>query len=141
MVDTDLRQNQHAEDTQRRAQRNFTYLQSGQSEGLVDPDIWLTAIYQTGGSNNTMGFSDPQLDAMIAKQRTLFDDTQRKALVKQIILYYIDHGPSTIRRQPVLPAGREAPRAGAHRRIFPQRTAVSVGLAAELALRQTTATS
>jgi len=96
VVDTQLRQLDQATSTARRAQRVFTYAQSGQSEGLVDPDIWLTAIYQTGGSSNDAGFSDPQLDAMIAKQRTLFDDTQRKALVKQIILYYIDHGPTTI---------------------------------------------
>jgi peptide/nickel transport system substrate-binding protein len=96
VVDTQLKVNDQAADTQRRAARLFTYVQSGQSEGLVDPDIWLSAIYRSDGSQNTMGFSDPQLDAMIDKQRTLFDDTERKALVKQIILYYIDHGPSTI---------------------------------------------
>ena len=33
---------------------------------------------------------------MIDKQRTLFDENERKALLKQIIVYYIEHGPSTI---------------------------------------------
>jgi len=95
-VDPAIHQNDQATSTQRRDQRLFAYNQAGQSEGLFDPDIWLAAIYQTDGSQNYMGFSDPQLDAMIDKQRTLFDDTERRALLKQIILYYIDHGPSTI---------------------------------------------
>ena len=96
VVDTSLHQNDQATSTQRRNQLQFAYNQSGQSEGLFDPDIWLTAIYQTGGSQNYSGFSDPKLDAMIDKQRTLFDDTERKAQIKQIILYYLDNGPSTI---------------------------------------------
>jgi peptide/nickel transport system substrate-binding protein len=95
-IDASLHQNDQATSTQRRDQRQFDYAQAGQSEGLFDPDIWLTAVYQTGGSSNAMDFSDPQLDAMIEKQRSTFDDAQRRALVKQIILYYIDHGPSTI---------------------------------------------
>jgi ABC-type transport system substrate-binding protein len=96
VVDPGIHQNDQATSNQRRDQRQFAYAQAGQSEGLFDPDIWLTAIYQTGGSSNYMDFSDPQLDAMIDKQRATFDDAQRRALVKQIILYYIDHGPSTI---------------------------------------------
>lgn len=96
VVDASLHQNDQAGSTQRRDQGLFAYAQAGQSEGLLDPDIWLTSIYHSGGSQNYMGFSDPQLDAMIDKQRGLFDDAARKALVKQIILYYIDHGPSTI---------------------------------------------
>ncbi|MFI5387813.1 MAG: hypothetical protein ACHQ50_17020 [Fimbriimonadales bacterium] len=63
---------------------------------MVDPDIWLSSTYRTGGSLNFARFSDPQADAMIDKQRTIFDEGQRKALVKQIILYMIEHGPSTI---------------------------------------------
>ena len=96
VVDPTLHQNSQAESTQRRDQGVFAYAQAGQSEGLLDPDIWLTSIYHSGGSQNYMGYSDAQLDAMIDKQRSLFDDAQRKALVKQIVLYYIDHGPSTI---------------------------------------------
>ena len=79
-----------------RAQRAFTYECTGQSTGLVDPDIWLTNIYRSGGSLNFMGFGDPQADSMIDKQRGLFDETQRKAAVKEIILYLIDHCPSTV---------------------------------------------
>ena len=43
-----------------------------------------------------MGFSDPQLDAMIDKQRAIFDEAQRKTAVKQIVLYMLEHGPSTV---------------------------------------------
>ena len=42
-----------------------------------------------------MNFSDPQLDLTIDKQRSIFDETQRKAAVKQIVLYMADHSPVT----------------------------------------------
>ena len=78
------------------AKRDFTYGNLGVSTGVVDPDPWLSAFYHSNGSQNYMGFSDPQADAMIDKQRTIFDAGQRKAAVKEIIAYMIDHGPSTI---------------------------------------------
>jgi len=43
-----------------------------------------------------MGTNDTTLDAMIDKQQGIFDEKQRKAAIKDIILYEIDHGPSTI---------------------------------------------
>jgi ABC-type transport system substrate-binding protein len=79
-----------------KANRSFAYGHVGGTAGMVDPDIWLTSWYQTGGSLNFMGYSDPQVDAMISKQRAIFDESQRKAAVKEIVLYLIDHGPSTI---------------------------------------------
>src|SRR5205807_618539 len=62
----------------------------------VDPELWLSTTYKTDGSLNMMGFSDPQLDALIDKQRTIFDEKQRKAAIREIILSMIDHSPSTI---------------------------------------------
>jgi peptide/nickel transport system substrate-binding protein len=79
-----------------RANRSFTYYNGGHSAGMVEPDTWLSSTYRTGGSLNFMGFSDPQLDAMIDKQRAIFDQAQRKAAVKEVVLYYIQHGPSII---------------------------------------------
>jgi len=73
----------------------FSFSGTGVSAGMVDPDIWLTAVYYSGGSTNYMRFSDAKLDAMIDKQRTIFDAAQRKAAVREIIVYMIDHGPST----------------------------------------------
>jgi hypothetical protein len=43
-----------------------------------------------------MGLADPQLDAMIDKQRGIFDETQRKAAIRDIVLYLLEHGPHTV---------------------------------------------
>jgi peptide/nickel transport system substrate-binding protein len=96
IVDADLKLVDVATGQAIRPAGDFTYGFFGHSAGMVDPDIWLSSSYRTGGSLNFMRFSDAQADAMIDKQRTLFDETQRKALVKQIVLYMIDHGASTI---------------------------------------------
>ena len=79
-----------------RATRSFTHASYGFSAGMVEPGIWLNTTYRSGGSLNFLGLSDPTLDAMIDKQQAMFDDRQRKAAVKEIVLYMIDHGPSTI---------------------------------------------
>ena len=79
-----------------RTQGTFTYGVFGFTAGMTDPDIWLTGTYYTGGSLNFARFSDPQVDAMIEKQRTIFDETKRKAAIKQIVLYMIDHAPTTV---------------------------------------------
>jgi peptide/nickel transport system substrate-binding protein len=79
-----------------RATRSFSYAQFGFSAGLVEPGVWLNTTYRGGGSLNFLGLSDPALDAMIDKQQTIFDEKQRKAAVREIILYMIDHSPSTI---------------------------------------------
>ncbi|HTE84444.1 MAG TPA: ABC transporter substrate-binding protein, partial [Dehalococcoidia bacterium] len=79
-----------------RAARSFGWGNYGISPGMPEPDAWLTSCYRTGGSQNYSGFSDPQVDAMIDKQRGIFDETQRKSVVRDIIKYMIDHGPNTI---------------------------------------------
>ena len=81
------------------ASGNFTYTTSGGSVGMVEPDIWLTAFLRSDGSQNRMGFADPQVDTMIDKQRITFNLNDRKAIIKQLILYMIDHGPTTIPAQ------------------------------------------
>ena len=96
IVDVEIKLSDSATVQAIRPAGQFTYGFFGHSAGMVDPDIWLSSTYRTGGSLNFARFSDPQADAMIDKQRSIFDETQRKALVKQIVLYMIDHGPSTI---------------------------------------------
>jgi peptide/nickel transport system substrate-binding protein len=76
-----------------RANGQFDYAFTGHSAGMVDADIWLSSTYRTGGSLNFGSFSDSAFDAMIDKQRTLFDEKQRKAAVREILLYAIDHVP------------------------------------------------
>jgi peptide/nickel transport system substrate-binding protein len=96
IVDIDIKLLEQAQIDAARANRSFQYGQFGTSAGPGEPDIWLSAVYHSGASQNFMGLSDPKLDAMIDKQRGIFDATQRKALVRQIVLYLIDNGPSTI---------------------------------------------
>ena len=95
VVDADIKTLDAGASNAARSSKNFTYFFTGYSAGPVDPDSWLAATYHTGGSGNTMNWSDPQADAMIDKQRTIFDETQRKAAVKEIVRYMIDHCPST----------------------------------------------
>ncbi|HTE86793.1 MAG TPA: ABC transporter substrate-binding protein [Dehalococcoidia bacterium] len=95
-VDVDIKLLAQAEIDTARAGRSFTYGIFGHSAGPADPEIWLSTTYRSGGSLNFMGLSDPRLDAMIDKQRTIFDERQRKEAVKAIVSYMIDNSPSTI---------------------------------------------
>jgi peptide/nickel transport system substrate-binding protein len=95
-VDIELKLYDTATYTQIRNSHQFTYGHFGQSTGMVDPDIWLNTIYRTGASQNHSGFTDAQVDMLIDKQRQSFDEKERRSIVKQILLYMIDHGPSTI---------------------------------------------
>jgi peptide/nickel transport system substrate-binding protein len=79
-----------------RATRSFSYASYGFSAGMVEPGTWLGTTYRGGGSLNFLGTTDATLDAMIDKQQMIFDAAQRKAAVKDIVNYMIDHGPSTI---------------------------------------------
>jgi peptide/nickel transport system substrate-binding protein len=99
VVDAQLQLHDPAAADKIKASRSFSYAYFGLS-AMVEPDVWLSTAYHSAGSQNIMGYSDPALDAMIEKQRTVFDDRERKAAVKEIVLYLIDHGPSTV------PAGR-----------------------------------
>lgn len=96
LVDIQLKLSDAATVNTVRASRSFTYGYFGHSAGMVDPDLWLSSTYRTGGSLNFMGFSDPQADAMIDKQRTIFDDAQRKTAIREIITYLIDRSPATL---------------------------------------------
>jgi len=60
-----------------------------------DADSWFTTFYHSGGGRNYGKYSDPKLDALIDKQRTLFDVSQRKAAVKDVLKYMMDNAPYT----------------------------------------------
>jgi len=78
------------------AQGNFDYSSANLVPAQVyDVDSWFTTIYHTGGGRNYGKYSDAKLDAMIDKQRTIFDVNQRKAAVKDIFHYMMDNAPST----------------------------------------------
>lgn len=76
--------------------RTFMYGVFGQAGGFNDPDAWLTQIYRTNGSRNDTGFSDPKVDAWIDRQRTIFDLQQRRAAVREIVVYLAEHFPGVV---------------------------------------------
>jgi len=53
----------------------------------VDPDTHLNLLVQTKGGRNYGFYSDPQVDAQVAKQRVTLDTTARKAIVADIQHY------------------------------------------------------
>jgi len=100
VVDVDIKFLDQAPYDNTRANRSFACGLFGMSAGPVDAGLWLSTTYHSGGSSNFMDFSDPQVDGMIDKQRGIFDETQRKAAVKEIVRYMIDHGPTTVGANP-----------------------------------------
>lgn len=63
---------------------DFTLLQLGWS-GRIDPDANITNFVGTGGSQNVAGFSDPQIDELLAKARVTQDVGQRRDLYAQVV--------------------------------------------------------
>jgi peptide/nickel transport system substrate-binding protein len=96
VVDVNIRIVDTATSSQMRNSGQFTYMSNGFSVGIPEPDIWLSSVYRSGSSLNYGHYSDAQLDTMIDKQRTIFDAAQRKAAVRDIVLYMLDHAPMTI---------------------------------------------
>ena len=96
VVDTDTKYYDTTAWTQIRSSSNFDWYLGGHSSGGVDPDTYFTATFKTGGGRNYGKFSDPKIDDMAAKQRTIFDETERKKAVRDIILYLIDNCPYSV---------------------------------------------
>lgn len=94
-VDPEIKSYEEAAFTPTRANGDFDYYAAGNSPGGIQPDDWFSEVYQTGGSRNYGKMSDPQLDQMIAKQRTILDESERKKAIREIIVYMIDHSPYT----------------------------------------------
>jgi peptide/nickel transport system substrate-binding protein len=65
-------------------QGQFSLLQLGWS-GRIDPDANITNFVGTGGSQNVSGFSDQQIDDLLAKARVTQDVGQRRDLYAQVI--------------------------------------------------------
>ena len=80
---------------QLKASRNYGCMLSPNAGATNEPDAWLSQIYRTGGSRNYSNYSDAAVDSMIDRQRTIFDIAERKARVRDIILYLIDNRPDT----------------------------------------------
>lgn len=92
-VDPDLRVVDNSAWNQVRANSDFDYYAGGHSSGGTDPDTFFSSTYKTGGSRNYGKMSDPKLDSMFDRQKTLFDAQERKQAVRETVLYMIDNLP------------------------------------------------
>jgi ABC-type transport system substrate-binding protein len=78
------------------SRRDFEYVITNLvADQAFEVDSWFRTFYYSSGSRNYGAFSDPTLDQMIDKQRGIFDVSQRKALVKEILVYLVEHSPYT----------------------------------------------
>lgn len=59
-----------------------------------EPDEYLPGAVGTGGSNNDAGYSNPQVDDLLKKQRHSFDHDERKGFVDQIQKILIQDAPN-----------------------------------------------
>jgi peptide/nickel transport system substrate-binding protein len=94
IVDPQVRVHETPISFQLRANREFAYFSGGTDATTTEVDAWLSEVYRTGASQNYGDFSDPRLDDMIDRQRALFDVPQRKAAVRDLILYALDQVPT-----------------------------------------------
>jgi peptide/nickel transport system substrate-binding protein len=78
-----------------RAQREFTYMNLGNSATTNDPDAWLSTINRTDGTRNYAGYSNAQLDGMIDRQRSILNLEERRTLIKEIMRHLLDNWPGT----------------------------------------------
>lgn len=76
-----------------RARGEFEYYTGGHAIDGNDPDFWFSTTYQSNGSRNYGKMSDPHLDQLIEQQRRTFNLQERRKIVREIILYMIDHSP------------------------------------------------
>jgi peptide/nickel transport system substrate-binding protein len=61
--------------------------------GWIDLDDWVYPYFHTGGSKNSFGVSDPDLDAMLEAQRAEFDEDARRQIGYRIQRYLLGMDP------------------------------------------------
>jgi peptide/nickel transport system substrate-binding protein len=78
------------------ARGEFNFMMSGQVPPQpFDPDGYLRDFYHSKGGRNYGKFNDPKADAVIDKQKTVFNLQQRKAAVKEAMLYLMDNAANS----------------------------------------------
>jgi peptide/nickel transport system substrate-binding protein len=68
----------------------FYYMGRG---SVVDPSVALQQYFETGGSPR-IGISDPEIDAALRKERSLFDPTERKKAMNAAFKAIVDKAPA-----------------------------------------------
>lgn len=93
VVQPELRVFENIAQINRMARGEFEVAGPSVRGGYIDPDPVFQQISRTNGANNFGKWSDPKADELIDKQRTLFDVRERKAVVRELLLYLIEHAP------------------------------------------------
>jgi len=65
-----------------------------------DPDGLLSLLVKTKGTANTLGYSNPQVDELLAKAAAIYDRDQRRPLYQQIMQIVVDDAPFVYLWQP-----------------------------------------
>jgi peptide/nickel transport system substrate-binding protein len=66
----------------------------------ADPDGLLTLLVKTNSSTNTVGYSNPHVDELLAKAAAIYDQEQRRPLYMQIQQIVVDDAPYVYLWQP-----------------------------------------
>jgi peptide/nickel transport system substrate-binding protein len=61
----------------------------------VDPDQMFRQTYHSRGGQNFGRYSDPKVDQLIEKQRTIFDVRERRVAVTEIVRHLLENAPYT----------------------------------------------
>lgn len=69
---------------------SFYYMGRG---GVVDPSAALSQYFETGGSPR-IGYSNPELDQLLAQERQAFDPVQRKKMLGQAMSLITEEAPA-----------------------------------------------
>lgn len=96
VVDTELRLLDNTAYQAARGIRDYVYSMMSNAASYVEPDGWFQQCYRSNATRNYWGNSDPKLDAMIDRQKVIFDSQQRKALIREILVYMIENSPGII---------------------------------------------
>ena len=75
-----------------RSKGNFI-MNIGLEVGGTDADTYLYHRFHTGAPFNRTGFSDPDVDRLLAKQRATLDVEERAAIIREASLALIEHSP------------------------------------------------
>jgi peptide/nickel transport system substrate-binding protein len=93
VIDAQLKMVDDATARQLESRRDFEVRAPTARASWFDPDHLFKAVFHSAGSQNYAQYKDPAIDQMIDRQRTLFDETERKTAIKEIVRHLIENAP------------------------------------------------